>query len=491
MSGVTNDNFRWQGLRILLAASIIPIVVIAILRIHYCWTNDAYMDHVSGIWIALANDLCHGVFYRPLYGPLGYGGTRYFPLVFVLEAGLMKVGGGPIVMGHLLSLAATLALMAGIYVLLRKLGVDRLLAFCSSVFVLCSESTQLALLSIRGDVLPAALVIWGFVACCAVDIGTRQLIFAAVLFTLAFSAKITAAYALGAAFMFFLLSGRRRQAWTLARLGALGFSMVIAAMLIASHGRALEVLKACLLGGEGVTSILHTPQRLALYSGAQDVAGYLFLVLAAAVLLSRPERIWREIPPLFFIFAGVTTLIIFGSPGVIYNHLIDLHCASIILLAVWISRSDQAHASLGLAFLALAALLSIFPAGRNLHSGDDTVPRRGDFQVAIQIAKNNPRPILAENPLIPILAGQTPYVLDPFMFKMLSQRNSHFVDPLWKKLQKKEFSAVILENDPSSRWGRRWYQKLHFGEGFVRNVLDNYKLSQAMNGEYIYLPRQH
>lgn len=490
MSATTDDNFRWRGLRILLAVSTIPIVVVTIVRIHHCWSNDAYIDHASGVWIALANDLCHGVFYRPLSGPLGYGGTRYFPLVFVIEAGLMKLGGDPIVMGHLLSLAATLALMAGVYVLLRRLGVDRLLAFCSSVFVLCSESIQLALLSIRGDVLPAALVIWGLVACCGPVIGARQLIVAAVLLTLAFSAKITAAYALGAAFLFFLLSGRR-QAWTLTGLGALGFSTVIAAMLISSHGRALDVLKACIMGGEGVTSLLRTPQRLALYSGALDVGGYLFLVLAAAVLLARPARFWKEIPPLFFLFAAVATLIIFGSPGIFYNHLIDLHCASIILLAVWVSHSDQTHASLGLAFLAMAALLSIFPAGRNLHSGDDTVPRRSDFQVALRIAKEHRQPILAENPLIPILAGQTPYVLDPFMFRVLSQRNPHFADPLWKKLQEKEFSEVVLENDPSSKWGREWYLKLHFGEGFLQNVLDNYKFSEAMNGEYIFLPRPH
>jgi hypothetical protein len=456
MSAATDDNFRWRALRLLLVVSTIPILVLTVIRIHHCWANGAYLGHASGVWIALANDLCHGVFYRPLSGPLGYGGTRYFPLVFVLQAGLMKLGCDPIVAGHLLSLAATLTLLTGIYVLLRRLGVDQLLAFCSSVFVLCSESAQLALLSIRGDVLPAALVMWGLVACCGPTIGPRQLMVAAVLFTLAFSAKITAAYALGVAFLFFLLSGRRRQAWTLAGLCAAGFAIVIAGMLIASHGRAFEVLKACILGGEGMSSMLRTPQRLALYSGVQDLGGFPFLMLAAAALLAWPGRFWREMPPLFFLLAAVTILIIFGSPGIIYNHLIDLQSTAVVLLAVWISRSDQTHASPWLAFLAIAALLSIFPAGRNFHSGDDTLSRRSEFQTALQIAKNNHKPILAENPLIPILAGQTPYVLDPFMFRVLSQRNPHFADPLWRKLRQKEFSEVVLEDDPSSKSGRRW-----------------------------------
>lgn len=163
------DGFRWKSLRFFLVVSTIPIIVVTILRIHRCWANDAYLDQVSGVWIALANDLYHGVFYRPLSGPLGYGGTRYFPLVFVLEAALTKLGGNPIVTGHLLSLASTLALLAGVYALLRRLAVGRLLAGCSSLFVLCSESTQLALLAIRADVLPTALAVWGLWACTAPD----------------------------------------------------------------------------------------------------------------------------------------------------------------------------------------------------------------------------------------------------------------------------------------------------------------------------------
>jgi hypothetical protein len=490
MTALTEDNFRWRSLRILLVVSAIPIVVITFLRIHQCWANDAYLDNPAGVWIALANDLCHGVFYRPLYGPLGYGGTRYFPLQFVVQAGLIKLGGGPIMTGHLLSLSATLGVMAGIYVLLRRLGVDRLLASCSSLFILCSESTQLALLSIRGDVLPAALVVWGIVASCGTTMSLRQLIVAAILFTLAFSAKITAGYAVCAVFLFYLLLGRRRQAWTLATLSAAGFTMVIAAMLIASHGRAFDVLKACLFGGESLTSIRQTPQRLALYAVGQDVGGSPFLVLASAALLAWPKRFWKEIAPLFFVCAAAMTVIIFGSPGAFYNHLIDLQVAAIILVAVWISHSDRQRASFGLAALAIAALLAVFPAGRNFHE-DDASPRRQDLLAAVQIAKSNPGLILSRNPLIPVMAGQTPYVLDPFMFLMLSRRNPHFANPLWKMLQKKEFSEVVLAENPASNAGHKDNRNLQFATGFSKKLLDNYTLAQQMKGEYIFLPRRH
>ena len=430
-------NRRQRGLRIFLGFSTIPIVVITLLRIHACWKNDAYLDQVSGVWIALANDLCHGVFYRPLYGPLGYGGTRYFPLVFVLHAGLMKLAGSLILSGRLLSLASTLALLAGVYALLRRLDVDRLLAACASLLVLCSESTQLGLLAIRGDVLPAALVFWGFVACCEPNPGLRQLFVAATFFTLAFSAKVTAAYGLGAACIYFWFSARRRQAWTLAAFGAAGFTMVLAAMVIASHGRVYEIFLASATAGAHWTAFLHIPQRFMEFTGVQDLGGFPFLVLAAAALAAWPMRFWAEPAPVFFLSTLAATLFIFGTPGTDYNHLVDLHAAAVMVLAVWISRSDRQQALFGLAAMGIAAFLAFFPAARNLRHGGDTIPRRQEFQAAIETVGNSPKPILSGNSLIPILAGQTPYVLDPFIFRALNARNPHFADPLWERIEKK------------------------------------------------------
>lgn len=481
---------RRGALRSFLVFSTIPILGITVLRILRCWGNDAYLGQVSGVWIALAGDLCHGVFYRPLFGPLGYGGTRYFPLVFMLQAGLMKLGGGPILTGYLLSLAATLGLMAGVYVLLRRLGVDRLLAGCSSIFILCSESTQLALLSIRGDVLPAALVVWGLVACCGTETGTRQLAVAAIFFTLAFSAKVTAVYGMGAAFLFFWLTGRRRQAWMLAALSTAGFALVAGGMLIGSHGRVLNVMLQSATAGAPWTSIFHIPQRFALYTGHEDPGGFPFLLLAAAALLAWPQGASKGIALYYFLFAGAMILIIFGTNGTDYNHLIDLHTAAVVLLAVWISRSDHQHARFGLAALAIVSLMSFFPAARNWHRGLDTISRRQGFKTVLQIVGKNPKPILADNPWIPVLAGQSPYVQDPFIFSALNLHRPGFADALWKKLQEKQFSAVVTILDPNSPVGKRAYANGFFGAGFRKNLLENYKLAVRMKDNYIFLPRR-
>lgn len=486
----TDSDWRWKGLRIVLGFSAAFMVAVTLLRIHTCWINDAYLNLVSGVWTALAKDLTHGVFYRPLYGPLGYGGTRYFPLVFVLHAGLMKLGGGLILTGFLLSFASTLALLAGVYALLRRLGVDKLLAGCSSLFVLCSESTQLALLTIRGDVLPAALVVWGFWACCSPAPGFRQLMVAAAFFTLAFSAKVTSVYALGAALFYFWFRGGRRQALLLASLCAGAFAIVLAAMLIASHGRVIQIFLECATAGAPWTSFFRVPQRFVMLTSTKDVGGFPFLVLAAAALVAWPGKFWRELPALFFLFAAAMLLLIFGTPGTDYNHLIDLHAAAVVVLAVWISRSGRQPALFGLAALEIVALLAVFPATRNFRHGADTFSRQQEFQTVLRIVGRDPKPILSDNPLIPVLAGQSPYVLDPFMFRVLDARDPRFDEPLLEMLQKKDFSAVVTSEDGNSMEGESTGGLCFYGPDFRKTLLANYKLYLVMHSDHIYLPRR-
>ena len=120
----------------MLFAAVAVILLIAVVRASYCWTSDAWVNHPAGVLIAMAADLKDGIFYRPLYGPEGYGGTRYFPLYFVLHALLMKLG-VPVLLGaYLLSAAAMVSLLAGVFYLLRGLGVEPWLAACSAATVL-------------------------------------------------------------------------------------------------------------------------------------------------------------------------------------------------------------------------------------------------------------------------------------------------------------------------------------------------------------------
>src|SRR5262245_27103957 len=89
------------------------------------WSTDAMLGSGAGAFLTLAVDLVHGVFYRPLLDETGIGGTRYFPLVFVLDAALIRAGLDPVVAGRLIAVTAAAALVWGAARLLEALDVPR------------------------------------------------------------------------------------------------------------------------------------------------------------------------------------------------------------------------------------------------------------------------------------------------------------------------------------------------------------------------------
>lgn len=467
---------------LILATAVLLLMVM--LRASTSWRTDANLDHVAGVWTALAADVKDGVFYRPLQGERGYGGTRYFPLEFVLHGALMKLGGDPEITGYALSLFETLALLAGVYLLLRRLGVDTFLAGCSAGCVLAANSAQYGLLTIRGDLLPAALNVWGLAISSGPTLSFPMLGLAALLFTLAFSAKVTTVFGVGVIFLYLRLSGRAKQAWRLLGLTACGFAAVLGVMYLASDGRVFEIMKACASGGATLADVRSIPVRLFYQAVTQDAGILSYLVLGCAALLATPGKAWGEIPPLLFLATAATTLGIFISPATNFNHFVDLQVASIVMLATWLARAERQNATFGVAALASATLIASMLAYYSF--GQDQMPRRFLFTRALHVIGNTQAPILAEHPLLPILAGQHPYLLDPFLFRVLWEHDPSFGEPLWKKLEEKQFSAVVLQDDPSTARGQRWYTLFHFGPEFIRRLDQNYELASALGGQYIY-----
>ncbi len=133
----------------------VPIVIavaIGVFGLHAAVASGGgYLNYVSGIWLALANDLQHGVFYRELMTEDGYGGTRYFPLFFVVIGAFMRLGASALVAGWLASALTAIVLTSGMYAAVRGLGGTRTIA---GLFAACAISSVLhsanALRSARG-----------------------------------------------------------------------------------------------------------------------------------------------------------------------------------------------------------------------------------------------------------------------------------------------------------------------------------------------------
>src|SRR5947209_7002745 len=118
------------------------LAVLTGLRVVRSWSNDSHLEHVAGAWIALAVDLRDGIFYRAAYGPHGYGGTRFFPLYFLLHGAATKVFGSWRAPGYFLSASSITLLLIACYYLLRRLGVDRWLSVAGPVALMAGSSVQ-------------------------------------------------------------------------------------------------------------------------------------------------------------------------------------------------------------------------------------------------------------------------------------------------------------------------------------------------------------
>jgi hypothetical protein len=477
--------------RLFLIASVALIVLIAAMRAWVSWGSDAWINHPAGVLIAMAADLKNGIFYRPLYSAVGYGGTRYFPLYFVLHAGLMKLG-IPVLLGaYLLSAASVAALLAGVFYLLRALGVEPWLAACSAASVLAAGCAQYSLLSPHADGMASALNVWGLAVSARPNPSYRKVLLASLLFTLAWSAKVTTVFGVAATFVWFLAAGIPQMAWALAAATGCGYLLVGGAMVLASQGRIVEIFKACATGGTNLLGIAAGPWNMLVQAARLDPAVLLFALLAMLALahVVSTTSFSQNLPALFLVAALVVTAVIYGSPGLNENHLLDVQVASVVLIAFCVAHAEvPLYKQLGTSVLALAILAATLPLLRQFKNRDLRFHRHR-FQTVLDLVGDSGKPILAENPVVPVLAGQQSYVLDPWMLRLLRTRTPGFGDPLLEGLRHRTFGAVVLcMADPKTNFGRWWFETTHFGPGFASALNENYRLVKTVDDQKIYLP---
>jgi hypothetical protein len=471
---------------IVLASIVTPVLLIP--RLFLNFKNQYFLTHVEGVWLACAYDFMHGVFYRPLFGPLGYGGTRYFPLYFVLTGWLSKPLGSFETAGIALSGACVVLTLIAVFVLLRRMNVSAMLSVGAVVAILSVASTQQALLGAKGDSLSAAANLWAVVICTGANFRRRAIYLAAGLFTLAFAAKLTTVFGVAAVFVAWLLAKRTKEALELAIATGVGYAAVLGIMYAESGGRVFAIFKACAGGGGSLSYTIQAPIHL--LSKALDVdPGFLFFLIPAFVFglqyfLQNKIDVW----PIYFAFVLAVTTVIFGSLGIGINHLFDLQVAAMILLAVAISRIATLT-EVGTGILAASLLVCIVPTSQGLH-GDLTRPSfRNDAEEVLLRLHGDERPILAENPLVVIKSGKSPYLLDPFMFRILAMKQPALANDLWGKMKHRTFAAIVLQRNPATAEGKEWYTSTHFGGEFLKDLDENYKYGFTVGNIIVYQPK--
>ena len=473
-------------LRLFLIAVGVLLVGLTVVRVFQSWPNDAHLDHVSGAWIALATDLRHGIFYRASFGPDGYGGTRFFPLFFTLHALGIRLLGSWRVPGYALSAGGVVLLLAGVFYLLRQMGIDRWLAAAGCMVVLAGSSVQDSLLTIREDGMAAMFSVFGVALCAGPQVSRRRIWLAALSFTYAFATKETSVFGATAIFLWFLVSKRFRLATEFGVATAAGYLIVVATMYFGSHARAFESMRLTLATGTDFTSLLRSPVTMVEAMNSYRAEMVMLILGGAALLITSLRKVLR-LQSLLFICTLAVTLIIFSSEGTAGNHLIDLLVASVAMFAVLAAEFPSPE--IGLSLLAMTALVAWLGVMVQ-HGYDDAGPVRSQLQAIVEKIGSTDKPILADNPLVPIAAGQRPYVLDAFMFRVLQEQVPHFGDPMWQALKEQRFAAVVLVDNPDSDEGKDTYSNYHFGDDFMELMRQNYQPAGSVGTQYLFLPRE-
>jgi hypothetical protein len=323
--------------------------------------------------------------------------------------------------------------------------------------------------------------------CAGEAVGLGSLVAAVVFFTLAFAAKITAVAGLAGAVLWFWLSGRRRTAAGVLLASVAGMALVAGVIYVGSHGVALDVLRVSASGGATARDILRAPLTLAKQARrVPETLVFIQLGCAAFLLVLFQRKTITDLPMLYFGGVLAVTTVIFGSPGTDTNHLLDLHVASVVLIASWLTVR-------GLDDFGRAALLvAVLAAGLSLGSGlvnAASEQRRGRFADVLKLIPDTSRPILAQNPLLPVVAGQRAYLLDPFLIRVMAERHAALVEPLWNDFRDQKFAAVVLESDPRDERARSLYRSAILGQRFLEEMERNYEVAGAVGARTVYLPR--
>jgi len=450
----------------------------------------------SGVWAGLAVDLADGMFYRPVHDADGFGGTRYMPLFFALHAAFLSIVKHPAGAAHAVVFLSAAGLIAGLYRFLRAFDLSPRMAAACSCTAMGALTIQYGLISTRGDMLAAALNVWGVSLCmgCLQRDSRRMVFFASVFFALAFMAKFTTVFGVAAVVLCFAMDGRWRHALSVGGLTAAFTLGMLCAVHVLSEGRALDSFLACAAGGTSIVDLLLSPFKF-LYSARVDVSFLMFFVCACVALFNRP-RWFADLPSLLFLCTLMVTVVIMSSPGTDLSHLIDLQVASVAIVAVQYSQGARPRKlEWGIAIAGIVGAIAIATTAIVLTIIVDE-SRWAQQDRIMEIVGEGDSPMLADDPWVPILANERPFVLDTFAVRTVSEQRPEVAEDLFAKLEGRFFRAVVLylpqhlrDDDEATNgtWrGKRWFGELFYPPGFEDRLLSAYD-PKAFIGEYIVL----
>jgi hypothetical protein len=408
----------------------------------------------SGVWTSLANDFSNGTFYRPLKGDMGYGGTRYMPLFFVLHGFLIPLFKDAFLAGVVLTLASAFFMCLGILFALREWGLKWSQAIPFAGAVQCTITFMMQVLTIRGDFLSAGLIIWAFVFFHKYfkTKVTLNFFLSAILLACAVLTKITSLYAVAIGGVTLVLANRSREGVLWALLSTAMAALFLFSANAVSNGKMLASFTASATGGMDGMGILLSPYHF-LIEVFRDPLFAMFLGFAAIIFFVRLRENWRQLHFIYFVVVIGATLVIFSSPGTSDNHMIDLQVAVFFLLGVEFSKNYGLIKQVAKIMVVVCVYIGLsglpFVPTIQKFFVSNGKPTREIVEYFYERYGEKAFPVHSIYTEFSIVPGKVPYIGDLFNLNILIKNNPEVKKDLHQKIESHFFGSVVLSNYPN------------------------------------------
>jgi hypothetical protein len=445
------------------------------------------MDPASGVWLGLALYTNEGVFYPPLESDGHYAGTRYMPIVFCLQALIARLTGQYLLSAKISSALSFFLLLVAVFAAVRTVTRSSLIALAVAALLPAFRSMFLmGLLNVRGDLLPAALSVSGVLLLSRRGPQRWSLPLAAVLFSAAFLAKFTAIA--GCIASIICLVGWKRKVALLSMVLGISFTCLIVIQFL-SAGRFLVNLRHT--GGTETHELVVAMFRPFYLTTMLDPASLpLFLGCCSLRFTEnlRHFKIWDW----YFVLSVLEAYVVLTAPGTSFNHLVDLQAAGLIVLSQNLTEREGTSTPSGswssnrltFAGVGLIALCGIYTHASTWWQSivDVDQYQTGSLIRAIPASHK----ILTDDPSIPVLLGNRPVILDPFSFRLLSERGDIDAGALAQRVLNHEFSAIIL-SDRIDAPGQSLYPRVFLGTRLTEAIRSSYHFAETVGKHHFFI----
>jgi hypothetical protein len=327
-------------------------------------------------------------------------------------------------------------------------------------------------------------------------------------FALAILTKFTEVFALVTVTLWAIRHGK----WS--SLGWLGAGLVpvlasgLGLIYWLSAGRWVDSWLACASGGADPAYAWQF-LRWFFMSATSDPFFVVLLLIGSVAWVRRFRRQGWDLPLLYFLVTSGMTVLLWVSPGIGTNHLIDLLIASVALAFLEVEQGWlQGRWGLGLPlFGCLWIAVTWIPGAPSAHGffvKYSRPSRAGVTELARRLRVAPDSRILAEDPMVPIQLGLRPEVLDAFSLHLISARDPAIGRRVLGDLSARRFTAVVLSDWSVVPLGQRWahlqaqgahhvahyYGGQAFPPGFLEVLGRSYDLTFIVGPYVVFEPRQ-